>query len=139
MPRRRSLVFSIGIAMSVVACSSMPAATQTGVVQEVLIGKSTPRLDITIHEDDEIRWVNERDGSIQIVFLDSLEGKVNCKRGFGLLDLANATTLKPLESVSLCFSEPASLRYTVRLDRALPTGWLNATGRVVVERNMDTR
>jgi hypothetical protein len=137
--RRQCPVLAIGIAMSIVACSSMPPKTQTGAVQEVAIGKSTLHLDVTVHEDDEIRWINERDGTVQIIFLDSLEGKLNCKRGFGLVDVANATTLKPRESVSLCFSEPASLRYTVRLDRAMPTGWLNATGRVVVERNTDFR
>jgi len=123
--------------MSLVACAGMPVRTQTGVVQDVVIGKSTLYLDVTVREDDEIRWVNERDGAIQIIFLDSLEGKVNCKRGFGLVDVANVTTLKPQDSVSLCFSEPGSLRYTVRLDRAMPTGWLNALGRLVVERNTD--
>jgi len=123
--------------MSLVACAGMPVSTQTGVVQDVVIGKSTLRLDVTVRQDDEIRWVNERDGAIQIVFLDSLEGKVNCKRGFGLIDVSKVTTLKPQESVSLCFSEPGSFRYTVRLDRAMPTGWLNALGRLVVERNTD--
>ena len=139
MSRRQSPVFVIGIAMLIVACSSMPTMTQTGAVREVAIGKSTLHLDVTVHEDDEIRWINERDGSVQIVFLDSLEGKVNCKRGFGLVDVTNATTQKPRKSVSLCFAEPASFRYTVRLDRAMPTGWLNATGHIVVERNADAR
>ena len=136
----RMLSWSIvvtGMAISLAACSTMPVMTRTGSVQEIVIGLSSLHLNVAVHKDDEVRWVNERDGAIEIIFLDPLEGKVNCKRGFGLLDIVNATTLKPQKSVSLCFAEPGSWRYTVRLDRAVPTGWLNAPGRIVVEGHAD--
>jgi hypothetical protein len=129
----RRLIVVTGMAMFLTFCSTMPIMTRTGSVQEIVIGTSPLHLNVTVRKDDEIRWVNERDGTIQIIFLDSLEGKVNCQRGFGLLKIVNATTLKPQKSVSLCFAEPGSWRYTVRLDRAVPTGWLNAPGRIVVE------
>ena len=125
------------MAMSLACCSVMPVMTRTGSVQELVMGTSPLHLNVTIHKDDEIRWVNERDGTIQIIFLDSLEGKVNCQRGFGLLDIVNATTLKPQKSASLCFAEPGSWRDTARLDRAVPTGWLNAPGHIVVEGHVD--
>jgi hypothetical protein len=137
--RRRGRVLAMGTALFIVACSTMPVTTQLGSVEDVVIGRSTLGLNVTVRTDEEIRWINERDGAIQIVFLDSLEGKVNCKRGFGLMNVVNAAMLKSQESVSLCFSEPGSLRYTVRLDRAMSTGWLNIIGRVVVERKTDAR
>jgi hypothetical protein len=129
---------TIGMAVSLITCSGMPVSTHTGVVQKIVIEPSSFDLNTTIHKNDEVQWVNNRQGPIQIVFLDSLEGKVNCKRGFGLLDLVNATTLKPQDSVSLCFAEAGVLRYTVHLDRAMPTGWLNVPGRISVESASET-
>ena len=131
------LIVVTGMVMCLAACSTMPVMTRTESVQDIVIGPSSLHLNVTVHKGDEVRWVNERDGTIQIIFLDSLEGQVNCKRGFGLLDIVNATALKPQESVSLCFAEPGSWRYTVRLDRAVPTGWLNAPGRIMVEDHAD--
>jgi hypothetical protein len=126
-----------GMATSLAACWTMPAMTRTGLVQDIVIGPSSLHLNVTVHRGDEVRWVNERDGIIQIIFLDSLEGRVNCQRGFGLLAIAETTTLKPQESVSVSFAEPGSWPYTVRLDQPPPTGWFNAPGRVLVEDHAD--
>ena len=131
------LIVLTGMVMSLAVCSTIPAMTRTGSVQDIVIAPSSLHLNVTVHKGDEIRWVNERDGTVQIIFLDSLEGQVNCQRGFGLLDIVNATALKPQKSASLCFAEPGSWRYTVRLDRAVPTGWLNAPGRIMVEDHAD--
>jgi plastocyanin len=126
-----------GMVMCLAACSTMPTMTRTGSVEDIVIGPSSLHLNVTVHKGDEVRWINERDGIIQIIFLDSLEGRVNCQRGFGLLDIAETTTLKPQESVSVCFAEPGSWPYTVRLDQPAPTGWFNAPGRVLVENYAD--
>lgn len=118
---------------SFVSCSGMPDSTRTGSVKTIAIAESLPDTHVSVQRGDEVRWVNERHGPIEITFLDPLEGKVNCRRGFGLLDIINATTLKSQESVSLCFSEPGPLRYTLRLDRALPTGQLHILGTIAVQ------
>lgn len=133
----RWLIVVAGMAMSLAACSTVPTMTRTGSVQDIVIGPSSLHLNVTVHKGDEVRWVNERDGIIQIIFLDSLEGQVNCKRGFGLPDITDTTTLKPQESVSLCFAEPGSWPYTVRLNRPAPTGWVNVPGRIMVEDLVD--
>lgn len=62
MLTRGAFVLAIGIAMSVVACSGMPVTTQTGAVQDIVIGSSSLRLTVKVQEDDEVRWVNDREG-----------------------------------------------------------------------------
>lgn len=128
----RSILLTIAIIAPTIACSSMPVTTRTGVVRDIIIGESSLHLHVMVQRGDEVRWVNQRHGAIQIVFLDSIEDKVSCQRGFGLLDVTNATTLEPQDSVSLCFSEAGPLRYTVRLDRTSPTGELNVPASVNV-------
>jgi hypothetical protein len=127
------VIFMVANIFIAVSCSGLPDSTRTGSVKTIVIEESLPDAQVSVQRGDEVRWVNQRDGSVEITFLDPLEGKVNCRRGFGLLDIINATTLKPQKSVSLCFSEPGSLRYTLRLDRALPTGQLHIPGTIAVQ------
>ncbi len=123
----------VGMACLLVACSQLPRTSRSGKVHETIIGESFPLRNVTVQMGDEVRWLNQRNGSVQIVFLDSLEGKINCRRGFGLSDVVNATSLPPHHSASLCFSQAGLLRYTVRLDKALQTGEMNLVGLVTVE------
>jgi plastocyanin len=116
------------------ACSSLPRATQTGTVHEVVIARSLSPAEATVGAGDEVRWVNQRPGEVQLVFLDSIEGQVACQRGFGLMGVANAATLSSDRSVSLCFSEPGVVRYIVRMDRTLPTGGLHIRGKILIEK-----
>lgn len=137
MKMQYRLAVTFGVGLSLLACSGMPASTHTGAVQNIVIGPSSFDLNTTVHKDGEVQWINDRKGRIQIIFLDSLEGKVTCKRGFGLWNVVNEATVKPTESVSLCFGQTGSLRYTVRLDQAMSTGWLNAPGRITIQSPKD--
>lgn len=129
----RMTLMIVGMACLLAACGQLPRTSRSGKVHEIIIGESSPIRNVTVQMSDEVRWLNQRNGSVQIVFLDSLEGKVNCRRGFGLSDVVNATSLSSHDSASLCFSQAGLLRYTVRLDKALQTGEMNFVGLVTVE------
>lgn len=117
------------------ACSSLPNATRTGTVKEILIAEDLSPLQATVRTGDEIRWINQREGHVQIVFLDPIEDRIACYRGFGFGGVANATRLAPNNSISLCFSMPGPVQYIIRMDTMLPTGELNVRGVIQVEKN----
>lgn len=117
------------------ACSSLPSSTRTGTVKEILIAEDLSPLQATVRIGDEIRWINQREGRVQIVFLDPIEDRIACYRGFGLGGVANATRLAPNNSISLCFSVPGPVRYIVRMDTVLPSGELNVRGVIQVEKS----
>lgn len=133
-----SIVLLAVAGILVASCSGMPVSTRTGVVKTIVIEESQPEPHIWVHKGDEVRWLNQRQGTIGITFLDSLEGKVNCQRGFGLLDVINAIQVKAQDSVSLCFSELGPLHYTLRLDHFLPTGQLHIRGTITVQESFDS-
>ena len=98
-------VFSVGLlAMAVleVACGSLPGTTQTGKVQEIVIGAAVAPSEVTLAPGDEVRWVNRQHGPVSIVFLNSIQEQVTCQRGFGLAGVDSfadgATALRALES-----------------------------------------
>lgn len=107
------------MSLFVAACSSMPTGTQTGTVQEIIIGEQLAPAEVTAHPGDEIRWINRSGGLVQILFLDSIEDRIACQRGFGFS--AVAARLPPNASASLCFLDPGVVRYTVRIE-PLPSG-----------------
>jgi hypothetical protein len=106
----RIVIVMVATLLIAVSYSDMPGSTRTGSVETILIAESLPEADVSVQPGDE---VNERGGPIKITFLSCLEGKVSCRGGFGSLDIINATTIKSQESVSLCFSEPGPLHYTL--------------------------
>jgi hypothetical protein len=113
----------------------MPTSSSTGEVHEIVFAQPLRSLELTVQMGDEVRWVNELEGEVHIVFLDPIDDKVDCQRGFGLIDVTNATILSPRNSASLCFSKPGSVRYTVRMDQPPANGEMNALGIIRIEQN----
>ena len=121
------------VALAISAACSMPALTRTGQVQDVLIRESLEPAQVTAKPGDEIRWVNRRRADVRLVFIDPIEGRVNCRRGLGgMFGSENSVKLAPDESASLCFATPGSIRYVVRAETAAPTGEANIPGTVHV-------
>ena len=112
---------------------SLPATTQTGKVQEIVIGAAVAPSEVTLAPGDEVRWVNRQNGPISIVFLNPIQEQVTCERGFGLAGVVNATQLAPNKAISLCFATPGTVRYTVHLDTPTTTGQFNVLGVVHIE------
>jgi plastocyanin len=111
----------------------LPATSQTGKVEEIVIGAVVAPSEVTLAPGDEIRWVNRQQGPVSIIFLEPIQEQVSCERGFGLAGVANATRLAPNKGISLCFAMPGTIRYTVHLDTPTSTGEFNIPGVIHVE------
>ena len=134
--RIHAIVSSVGvflIALLELNCTGLPTVTQTGKVQEIVIGTVVAPSDVTLAPGDEVRWVNRQNGPISIVFLNPIQEQVSCERGFGLAGVVNATQLAPNKGISLCFATPGTVRYTVHLDTPTTTGQFNVLGVVHIE------
>lgn len=94
---------------------------------------------VNVKPGDEIRWINRRTGPVKIIFLQPVEDKISCQRGFssmreaiGMGD-ASSTALDANESASLCFSKPGEFKYTVRIQTEGPRGEINEPGTIRVQ------
>jgi plastocyanin len=90
---------------------------RTGKVQNVVIADTVAPDTLTVRAGDEVRWLNQRQKPVTIVFAEQLDGKVSCHSGFTkLTGIDNSATLKPDESVALCFNRLGTIRYMVSSD-----------------------
>ncbi|MEO8341611.1 MAG: hypothetical protein ABI604_18225 [Nitrospirota bacterium] len=90
---------------------------RTGKVQNVVIADTVAPDSLTVRAGDEVRWLNQRQKPVTIVFAEQLEGKVSCHSGFSkLTGIDNSATVKPDESAALCFNRLGTIRYMVRTD-----------------------
>lgn len=113
----------------------LPGTTQTGKVEEIVIGAAVTPSEVTLAPGDEVRWVNRQQGPVSIIFLESIQEQVSCERGFGLAGVANATQLGPHKGISLCFSTPGTVHYTVHLDTPTTRGEFNIPGIIHIEKD----
>lgn len=108
---------------AVVACSGIPKTSRTGEIHNVKIEDDVSPTDLTVRTGDEIRWINVRTMDTRIDLLYPGAQEVACERGFGVTgDEEDSATLGPNESASICFSQPAEIRYNIRMGAAVPGG-----------------
>lgn len=130
--RVRSMAF-LPIAVAMIGCTRLAGGSLTGTVEEIVIEDGLSATEVNVRPGDEIRLINRHGGPVHVVFLDQIDERVTCTRGFGLVRVANGKQLKPNQSISLCFGTPGTVRYTVRLDRATTTGAINVPGTIRIE------
>lgn len=123
--RLNAPTMAVGIALLLfTACQSMggshlPTMTRTGDVKDVIIQDELSPTTLTVKPGDEIRWVNKRQGTADIVFMDPVMDRLTCQRNFGMLmqraDRQHYTArLNTQESASVCFGGPGEIKYEVR-------------------------
>lgn len=116
--------------------SSMPSVTRTGMVKDIIIREEVTPATVTVNPGDEIRWINKRQGNARVVFLDPVQEMLSCQRNFGGLMGANpnqyTASLGSNDSASVCFKNPAEVKYVVRADSTLPSGEINILGTIQV-------
>jgi hypothetical protein len=95
----------------------MPTSSSTGEVHEIVFAQPLRSLELTVQMGDEVRWVNELEGEVHIVFLDPIDDKVDCQRGFGLIDVTNATILSPV--IAQAYASPSPDQSDI------PFGWID--------------
>jgi plastocyanin len=116
---------------------SMPTITRTGAVKDIIIREDISPATLTVNPGDEIRWINKRQGSARVVFLDPVMDTLSCQRNFGSWMGANrqqyTATLSTNDTASVCFRSGGQIKYVVRADSAtVPSGELNIPGTISV-------
>lgn len=84
---------------------------------------------------DEIRWDNLSGRVVRVGFLGTLNSEtVTCEKGFRWMGfMQDSATIKPNESVSLCFSKPSTIRFNVWMDWNNSRTNISPTSTVLVE------
>jgi plastocyanin len=132
-----------------VGCAShppFPDLSITGRIVEVTIGESLTPQEIAAKPGDEIRWINTTGGPVDISFVEALDGRVSCQKGFvsagwGYLFSSDSShpeflvvaTVHGHESASLCFSIPGTYAYTMRKETAEERKAGGIAGTVTIE------
>ncbi|HEY7533813.1 MAG TPA: hypothetical protein VH681_13645 [Nitrospiraceae bacterium] len=128
----------MGGCQSAGSSESLPTVTRTGDVKDITIREELTPASLTVNPGDEIRWINKRQGTVKVIFLDPVMEMMSCQRNFGGLMGMNpqrnqfTAKLGSNDSASLCFKNPTQLRYVVRADSNLPSGEVNLPGTIIV-------
>jgi plastocyanin len=126
------------LALATAGCQTSPLTSEnrelakssrTGAIHDIRIGEAITPEQLMVKPGDEVRWINGRSASGQIVFTDTLRDRVSCQNRFTGRD---STKIDPNEYVSLCFSSPGTYKYTARMGSPVPGGEKNLSGIVVV-------
>ena len=105
------------IFLALAACQSLPAFSRSGEVREIAIHNPLSVTAIQVNAGDEIRWTNKLLTPVRITFLDYVLNKLSCRSNFeGHFYSGADAALRPNESASLCFREPGTIRYIVKME-----------------------
>lgn len=123
-----------------------PDSSLTGRIVEVKIGDPSTPYEINGKPGDEIRWINMTGSSVDISFVESLNGRVSCQKGFvsagwGYLfpgeqsqpEFLVVATVHGHEYVSLCFSTPGKYAYSMRREAVETSKGGAIAGTVTIE------
>ena len=117
---------------------SMPTLTRTGEVKDVIVRENVEPASVTVSPGDEIRWVNKRQGTVRVIFLNPMTENLNCQRnfgglmGFGTKRNEYSAKLGPNETASVCFRDAGEVRYVVRAESGDPVGEQNLAGHIMI-------
>ncbi|HJT22378.1 MAG TPA: hypothetical protein VJ746_18040 [Nitrospira sp.] len=115
---------------------SMPTVTRTGEVKDIVILDTLSPGSVTVNPGDEIRWINKRQGDVEVIFLTPVMERLTCQRNFGGLIGADrnqyTAKLNKNETASLCFRDPGELKFVVRAESTDPSGEVNLAGSITI-------
>lgn len=125
---------SIAIALGMGACASLPEISRTQAVRDIKVDLELTPGDLTVRPGDEVRWVNGRTESILVQIPRLSTEDLSCQTGFDSWrgEMLESVTVKPNETVSLCFKGDAEVLYNVRVQTAVGGGDLVLPGVVRV-------
>lgn len=130
-----ALIIMTGCQHSLVR-DSMPTVTRTGEVKDIVITDAISPTAVSVNPGDEIRWINKRQGDVQVIFLSPVMEQLTCERNFGGLMGGNrnqyTANLDKNDTASVCFREPAELKYVVRAKSSDPSGEQNLPGTISI-------
>lgn len=122
---------------SFAACSHHPETGVPLIVRQIEIRDTIQPEVLYAKPGEEIRWENFRSMPVQLGFLTTnLLKELGCEKGVATLfgEVNDLITIRPQESVSLCFVHTGELKYNVWFDPGNPRGAISPTATVRVEK-----
>lgn len=120
--------------LAIGGCAGVSSTSRTGVIHEVRFEQRMTPANLRIQPGDEVRWVNQRSMPVTVEFLGDALDDVTCQRGFDNLigRQQEMTTIRPNQSVSLCFGNPGMVTYNARMDSPVAGGQIIESGTIDV-------
>ena len=133
---QRSVVTRAGLVLAVflAGCAmNLPDTSRTGSVHDITIEQEILPSEVSANIGDEVRFVNHRTTSIQVIFLEGDLDKVSCQRGFRSMGvMQEAAKVAPGDAASVCFNKPGLYSYTVRMTENVQGGETIHSGSIQV-------
>jgi plastocyanin len=117
---------------------SMPTLTRTGEVKDVIISEGVDPTSVTVNPGDEIRWINKRRATVQVIFLKPMTENLACQRnfggplGFGTKRNEYTAKIGSNKTASVCFREAGEVNYVVRAESNDHSGGQNMAGTISI-------
>jgi hypothetical protein len=121
------------MALLFTACQHLPGFSRSGEVRDIAITERLSAVTTQVNVGDEIRWTNMHSTPVRITVSDYVLDKLSCRSKFrGHFNSGADAHLQPNESASLCFAEPGTIRYVVRIQPKLRNGEIVESGHIEV-------
>jgi plastocyanin len=136
----RKLIVGAAVLVTAVGCAtirgtdSISDTTRTGTIHTVNFRERMTPLNLRVQPGDEVRWVNQRSTPVTVEFLGDALADVTCQTGFSSLlrRQEETATIKPNESVSLCFGRVGTVTYNARMESPVAGGQTIESGTIRV-------
>ena len=141
MLRTLSLIILLGLLVVEAGCSTPSGPRLTGAVRYFNIRSEVAPRHLIVQVGDEIRWQNLNSQAVRLRMLEETNPElISCHKGFSQFGvLQDSVTIAPMQSVSLCFSKPTTVRFNVWLEADNPQGAMTPTGSIRIEPSASKR
>jgi plastocyanin len=116
---------------------SMPTITRTGEVKDIVIKQSVSPVTVAANPGDEIRWINKREGDVEVTFLTPMMDRLACQRNFGAIMGEDrnqySAKIETNDTAGVCFRDPIRLTYVVKAESSDPSGEDNLPGSIIID------
>ena len=136
-----SLLLILLTVASSTGCTTPSTSRLTGAVRYFNIRAEIAPRHLIAQIGDEIRWQNLNPHPVTLRMLENSDpALLACDKGFTQFGVMQDTvTIAPLQSVSLCFLKPGTIRFNVWLDADNPQGAMTPTGTIRIEPSSSRR
>jgi len=116
---------------------SMPTITRTGEVKDIFIKHTVSPATVAANPGDEIRWINKREGDVEVTFLTPMMDRLTCQRNFGATMGEDrnqySAKIEANDTAGVCFRDPIRLTYVVKAESSDPSGEEILPGSIIID------
>lgn len=134
---RFRMLWVLMASIALAGCASLPEFSRTQSVHDIRIENELVPAEISVNAGDEVRWVNMRRDRVTVQIPDLKKKDLLCESGFTKWTGAfhESVSLKPHQSVALCFKQSGLVRFNVRAKTLASGADVVMPGRVMVSGN----